>query len=190
MNPITLIVIAIGLAMDAFAVSVTEGAAMRGQGFGLGMAVKIAAFFGGFQAFMPVIGWMGGRGFSRIVSSWDHWLVFVLLTIIGGKMMYESVKLREIESGAKATGLLALLGLSLATSIDALAVGVSFAFLRIPIATPVVTIGFVTFVLSLAGVILGDRLSNIFGAKFEFVGGLFLIAMGVRILLQHLGYLA
>jgi putative Mn2+ efflux pump MntP len=181
----TVIVIAFGLAMDAFAVSVTSGIAIRR--LRIEHAVRIALFFGSFQAFMPLIGWLAGLGLRGFISQIDHWIAFGLLTLIGCRMIYEAAKLDPKKRKTDPLNTYILLLLAIATSVDALAVGISFAFLKVFIVTPVVIIGIVTFVLSLLGALAGNRLGQLFAKRIEIAGGLVLIGMGVRILIAHLG---
>ena len=184
MDLLTLIAIAVGLSMDAFAVSVASGIAIKH--LRIHHAVRIALFFGGFQAIMPLIGWLAGRSVSELISPWDHWVVFALLVFIGARMIYESFRM---DAAGKPTNLLniyVLLVLSVATSLDALAVGFSFAFLKVAIVMPVIIIGLVTFALSLVGVAVGGRLGHFFEKKIEAVGGLVLIAIGVKVLIDHI----
>lgn len=186
MDLITISLIAIGLAMDAFAVSIANGIAMKT--LRVRHALLIASFFGGFQAVMPVIGWLAGISLKEILSSIDHWIAFGLLSAVGIKMIYESFKIKEAEEEAQNLTIYLLLMLSIATSIDALAVGLSFAFLDISIFAPVLIIGIVTFVLSYLGVVIGNRFGHLFESKIEIVGGVVLIGIGLKILLEHLGY--
>lgn len=183
----SIILISIGLAMDAFAVSITNGITI--QCLKLKHAVKIAIFFGGFQALMPLIGWLAGIGLKQYVESFDHWIAFALLLFIGAKMIYEAIWIDEVEKKCDPLNLVVLLGLAIATSIDAMAVGVTFAFLHIAIITPAIIIGLITFGLSLAGVFIGNRLGDRLGSKMEILGGIILIGMGTKILMSHLGYL-
>lgn len=189
MKTLELLLIALGLSMDAFAVSVASGATMKR--LHLPHALKMALFFGGFQALMPVLGWLAGLGMKSFISGVDHWIAFGLLSAVGGKMLYESFKIREEEEcgGAKTcpfdTGTLTVL--AIATSIDALAVGLTFSVLAVSIITPVLVIGAVTFVMSVAGVKLGSTGGHFFEHKMEAAGGLILIAIGLKILLSHLG---
>jgi putative Mn2+ efflux pump MntP len=178
MDIISIIFIAFGLAMDAFAVSVTSGITIKQ--LKVRNALRIALFFGAFQAFMPVIGWLAGLSLRAIISSVDHWIAFGLLFFVGCKMIYESLKLESGERTVNPLDVSILLMLSVATSIDALAVGVSFAFLKVSIATPVVIIGVV------AGVYIGDRFGHFFDKKIEIAGGLILIGIGLKILIEHL----
>lgn len=180
----TILFIAFGLAMDALAVSITSGISIRRERFN--QALKIALFFGSFQAFMPFIGWLTGLRLRDLISGVDHWIAFGLLALIGGKMIYESVRVKASEKEPKPLSLLLLLALSVATSIDALAVGVSFAFLEISIATPVLVIGTVTFLLSFVGVFAGNKVGHFFENKIEIIGGLILISIGIKILIEHL----
>lgn len=183
MDIVSIIFIAVGLAMDAFAVSITSGIAIRK--LKVNHAVRIALFFGSFQAIMPVLGWLSGLTLKGFISSVDHWIAFGLLSFIGCKMIYESFK---VEEGDRTSPLNIgiLLILSIATSIDALAIGISFAFLGISIVTPVIVIGAITFVLSLSGVFIGNKFGHLFEKKVEVLGGLILISIGIKILLEHL----
>ena len=200
-----LLLIGIGLSMDAFAVAIAKGLGMRRVNWR--HAVVIALFFGGFQALMPAIGWAVGALFAAYVEAVDHWIAFVLLAFIGGKMLWDAFHEDE-EGGVGETNetdavdapadvpakgerldMRELLMLAIATSIDALAVGVSFAFLEVDIAPAVSLIGCTTFVISLIGVAIG----NFFGSRWEkpatIVGGIVLIVIGARILLEGLGIL-
>ncbi|MCK9308567.1 MAG: manganese efflux pump MntP family protein [Methanoculleus sp.] len=180
----TTLLIAVGLAMDAFAVSISGGATIR-EGRAR-YALIAGALFGGFQAGMPVLGWLGGVTLASFVGAYGPWIAFLLLALIGGKMIVEAVR-GDDEGGQFATGSMAtLLLLAVATSIDALAVGVTFAVLDTSIFWPAVTIGVVTFALSAAGVLIGSSLDRVFGRKVEILGGVILISIGLRILLEHL----
>lgn len=176
--------IALGLAMDAFAVSITSGLTI--QHLRIRHAVRIAFFFGAFQAVMPVAGWAAGLGIRNAITQIDHWIAFGLLSLIGGKMIYESLRMNPIEKRVDPLKISILLILSLATSIDALIVGVTFAILNVSIIRPIIIIGTITFVLSFVGVLVGDRLGHFFEKKIEIVGGLVLIGIGVKILIEHL----
>lgn len=183
-----LLLIAIGLSMDAFAVAVCKGLGMRGKRKGQGLL--LALFFGGFQALMPFLGWALGRQFERYITQVDHWIAFVLLLFIGGKMILDALRSAPEEASCEDTiDLRELLALSVATSIDALAIGVTFAFLQVQILPSVLTIGVTTFLLSLVGVLVGQ----LFGAKLmrkaQVAGGAILILIGLKILLEHLGVL-
>ena len=170
--------------MDAFAVSIGSGLCIKRVKNR--HALKIAFFFGAFQAVMPVLGWLAGRSLSSLVTHIDHWLAFVLLSFIGGKMIYEARKEQEDKKMLDPLKLHILLTLSVATSIDALAVGVTFAFLAVTIVTPIAVIGLVTFTLSFLGVHIGNRMGHFFEKKIEVLGGLILIGIGLKILIQHL----
>ena len=183
MDMITIIFIAFGLAMDSFAVSIISGITMKHLRIN---ALKTAIFFGAFQAVMPIIGWLAGLNLIDLISGVDHWIAFGLLSLIGCKMIYESSKMDSSEKEINLLNVYVLLILSVATSIDALAVGLSFAFLKISIATPIIAIGTVTFLLSLLGVIAGNRFGHLFEKKIEIVGGLILIGIGIKILVEHL----
>lgn len=179
-----IVLIAIGLSMDAFAVSITSGITV--QCLKIKHAFKIAFFFGAFQAIMPVLGWLAGIGLKSSVESIDHWIAFGLLTFIGLKMIYEAVWIKEIEKKCDPLNLIVLFGLAIATSIDALAVGITFAFIKVPIITPALIIGIITFTISLSGVYIGNRMGDRLGSKMEVIGGLILIGIGIKILLEHL----
>jgi putative Mn2+ efflux pump MntP len=181
---LSLILIAIGLSMDAFAVSITSGITI--QCLQIKHALRIAFFFGLFQALMPIVGWLSGIGLKSYVEAFDHWIAFSLLVFIGAKMIYEAVWIKEVEKKCDPLNLVVLLGLAVATSIDALAVGITFAFLKVSIITPAVLIGCITFVISLSGVFIGNKVGDKLGSKMEVIGGLILIGIGIKILLQHL----
>ena len=180
----TVMLIAVGLAMDCFAVSITNGITMRNTE--INYALKIAMFFGLFQAGMPIIGWLAGLGVIEFISSFDHWTAFGLLCVIGGKMIYESTKIEPKKKEAKIQSISVLLMLSIATSIDALAVGLSFAFLKVAIVIPIIVIGTMTFLLSFIGVFAGNKFGGFFGKRIETVSGLVLIGIGIKILAEHL----
>lgn len=176
--------IALGLAMDALAVSIAYGVGFKGVR--LLRALRIGLFFGTFQMIMPLAGWSLGATVSKIISRYDHWVAFGLLVFIGAKMIYEAIGAKHGKMISADLGLAELLLLSLATSIDAFAVGLSFAFLNVGIFVPVLIIGIVTFGLSFAGVYIAEKLGHFFENKIEIVGGLILIAIGIKILLDHL----
>lgn len=177
-----LFIIAIGLSMDAFAVSICKGLSVRTlkpKHAGL-----TAVWFGGFQALMPLIGYYLGVSFADFVSSVDHWIAFVLLGIIGGNMIKESFSKEDVDCNPDFS-VRTMFAMAVATSIDALAVGVSFAFLRVDIWMAVLFIGVITAVLSAGGVWLGNVFGSRFRSKAEFTGGFILMAMGLKILLEH-----
>lgn len=177
------ILIGLGLSMDAFAVSIASGVAIKD--LKISHAFRIALFFGGFQAIMPVFGWLSGLSLRDYIASFDHWVAFGLLFAIGAKMIYESFKLEEKENGKNPLNLYVLLILAIATSIDALAVGLSFAFLKVAIVAPVLIIGAITFVTSFCGVFIGDKMGHFFEKKIEIAGGLILIGIGIKIVIEH-----
>lgn len=184
-----LVVIAVGLAMDAFAVAVCKGLNMRK--INPKQTALIALFFGGFQAGMPLIGWFIGSRFAHYIESIDHWVTFVLLAIIGGKMIWESIKGDDEceECGEPKLDLKELTALAIATSIDALAVGVAFAleYERNEVFVAVALIGIITAALSAIGVFIGHNFGAKYKNKAEFAGGLVLVLMGVKFLLEGLG---
>lgn len=180
----TTLLIAVGLAMDAFAVSISGGAAVREER--VRWALIIGALFGGFQAAMPVIGWLGGVGLASFTAAYAPWIAFLLLALIGGKMIVEAVREGGESVRFQNGGAAVLLLLAVATSIDALAVGITFAVLDTPILWPAITIGAVTFGLSAAGVLVGSSFGRVLGRKAEILGGVILVGIGLRILLEHL----
>lgn len=186
MGLIELFLIAVGLSMDAFAVSVCKGLAMPRCTFK--KAAIVGLWFGGFQALMPAIGYILGAQFQETIASIDHWIAFVLLALIGGNMIHEALDNDEEEADAS-LDVKTMFLLAVATSIDALAIGITFAFLKVNIIPAVCFIGIVTFIISFAGVKIG----NVFGARYknkaEIVGGVILILLGLKILLEHLGFL-
>ena len=186
MGLIELFLIAVVLSMEAFAVSVCKGLAMPKCTFK--KAAIVGLWFGGFQALMPAIGYILGAQFQEAIASIDHWIAFVLLALIGGNMIHEALDNDEEEADAS-LDVKTMFLLAVATSIDALAIGITFAFLKVNIIPAVCFIGIVTFIISFAGVKIG----NVFGARYknkaEIVGGIILILLGLKILLEHLGFL-
>ncbi len=162
MSFFTNFLLGLGLSMDAFAVSMSSGTTIRS--FRLTDALKLAFFFGGFQAFMPVLGWLGGSAVSGFVSDYAPWIAFLLLAFIGGKMIYEAIY-GDPDGKVNSLNYSMLLMLAIATSIDAFAVGISFAFLNTPILEPVIIIGCVTFFMSFCGAILGYRICHFLSMK-------------------------
>lgn len=189
MGMIELTLIAIGLSMDAFAVSICKGLGMTRLNYK--NASIIALFFGGFQALMPLIGWFLGSRFQVYISSFDHLIAFVLLAFIGGKMIIESHKKQdEACRNCDVLNLRELLVLAVATSIDALAVGITLAIMpNTNIWTSILLIGIITFVLSVVGVMAGHKFGSKWGKKAEFAGGLILVFIGCKILVEHMGWL-
>ena len=184
MKTLEVMLIAFGLAMDAFAVAVASGATMKE--LNVRHALKMALFFGAFQTFMPVIGWFAGVGMKSYISGWDHWLAFGLLAFVGGKMILEGLELKGERNSCRPFDTGTLLVLSVATSIDALAVGITFSVLGVSILMPVLVIGLVTFLLSAAGVRIGVSGGHFCENRIGILGGVILLAIGVKILLTHL----
>lgn len=202
MDTLSIVLIAIGLSMDAFAVSVTNGIIIKD--IRMGHALKIGLYFGAFQAFMPIIGWLAGSRFEEYIISIDHWIAFVMLVFIGGKMIWEAYGAEKDEIGTveemcevavsnqntvcqDPLRIGRLIVLAVATSIDALAVGISFAFLRVSIIKSAALIGLITFAICFAGVYAGNKCGCLLKRKAEIVGGLILICIGLKILIEHLG---
>ena len=190
MGFLELALIGVGLSMDAFAVSICKGLSMRKVD--KKYMLVLAAFFGRFQALMPTLGWFLGSQFQTYITAIDHWIAFILLTLIGGKMILDVINEKgENEEvcpdDSVRIDLKEFFLLAVATSIDALAVGITFAFLQVKLASSVTIIGCITFCFTIAGVLIG----NVFGTKFKdkatILGGVILIAIGVKILLEHLG---
>ena len=185
MSFLEILLVSFGVAMDAFAVSVSAGVAAKK--IKLRQALLMGAFFGGFQVLMPLIGWCGGNACKQLVESFADWAAFTLLVLVGGKMIYEACgKKAEGEEPADPFKLKILFILALATSIDALAVGVTFSFVNVPLLLSVSMMGLVTFIASVAGVYIGELFGHLFERKFEFAGGLVIILIGVKILIEHL----
>jgi len=182
MDAITLFAVAISLALDAFSVSIASGIETKNQK--RSVALKMATSFGAFQAFMPLIGWFAGLELLDLISGVDHWAAFIILGVIGCKMIYEAFK--QEKPHKKPLNLYTLLILSVATSIDALAAGLSLAFLKISILMAIAVIGTVTFALSFFGASFGNKLGNTFSNKVGVVGGLILIGIGTKIVIEHL----
>ena len=183
MSFITIIILAVGLGVDAFSVAIGIGASNDKKSWA--PVLRLAAAFGIFQFIMPIIGWLAGLTVVEIIASFDHWIAFSLLTLVGGKMIWEGFEKESDVGKADQTRGWPLLLLSIATSIDALAVGFSFSILKNPILFPAVIIGIVSFVMTTVGMIFGKVLAKLFGKKVEIFGGLVLIAIGVKILIDH-----
>lgn len=187
MSFIELFLVAVGLSMDAFAVSICKGLATPKTN--VKQMATAGIWFGGFQAIMPLIGFLLGAAFANVITSYDHWIAFVLLAFIGGNMIRESLAkdCDSCENAGDSFGVKTMFVMAVATSIDALAVGVTFAFLKVNIVAAVCLIGVTTFLFSFAGVKIG----NVFGSKYEkkaeLAGGVILICIGLKILLEHLG---
>lgn len=188
MNFGAILLLSLGLAMDATAVAAARGLAARD--LRARHAVLVALYFGGFQGLMPVLGWFVGRRLGPLVQAWDHWIAFVLLSGIGGKMLWEARGAPDADDAPRDDGTLfahkVMVVLAVATSIDALSVGVTLPMLRAPVVTTAVTIGVVTAVLSAAGLYAGRRFGAALGKRLDVVGGLVLIGLGAKILVDHL----
>ena len=181
-----IILVALGLSMDAFAVSITLGLSAADGRPTMRQALLTGAYFGLFQAFMPVVGYLAGAHFADRIETIDHWVAFVLLGAIGAKMIRDSFSREEEKPERSPFRPANLLTLAVATSIDALAVGVTFAFLRIDIVTAVIIIGVTTFALSMIGVKIGSVAGMRFRSKAELFGGIVLVVIGAKILIEHL----
>jgi putative Mn2+ efflux pump MntP len=186
MGLLELFMIAIGLSMDAFAVALCKGLCMEKLNFR--HSVIIGIFFGGFQAGMPLIGWLLGHRFEKYITAFDHWIAFILLSFIGGSMIIEALKAdnKIVECNNNQLHIKELFLLATATSIDALAVGITFAFLGVSILPSITIIGTTTFVLSAIGVVMGNKFGVKYKRKAEVAGGVVLILIGVKILFEHL----
>ncbi|MGN6713151.1 manganese efflux pump MntP [Anaerocolumna jejuensis] len=194
MNLAELLILAIGLAMDAFAVAVCKGLSVKK--ISVKHPVIVGLYFGVFQAVMPMIGYFLGKQFSDKINAIDHWVAFILLGIIGANMIKGSIKeekedecvsCKEVDNSLNVKEMLVL---SVATSIDALAVGITFAFLKVNILMAASFIGVVTFLISAAGVMIGNIFGGKLKSKAEMAGGIILVCLGTKILLQHLGILS
>ena len=185
MNLFEIILIGIGLSMDAFAVSICKGLSINKINYK--NTIIIALYFGIFQALMPLIGYFLGTTFQEFISSIDHWIAFFLLAIIGGNMIKESFD-NESKTANDKIDFKTMLFLAIATSIDALAVGITLAVLQINITFAVSIIGMITFIISILGVKIGNKFGNIFQNKTKLLGGIILILIGLKILFEHLGY--
>lgn len=180
----TLILIALGLNFDTFAVSISTGLVANNIKFW--QATKVAVTLAIFQALMPVLGWFIGSQLKSFISNYDHWLAFGLLTIVGIKMIIESQKKEEKRINLNPFKSFVIVGMAVATSIDALIVGVSFAFINVNILLSVGVIGFTTYILAMLGLLFGKKAGQWFGGRIEILGGVILIAIGLKILIEHL----
>lgn len=188
---ITVFLTGVALSMDAFAVAICKGLKMQKLNYKqMGL---IALFFGGFQALMPFIGWMLGHSFKDYIESFDHWVAFALLVFIGGKMIYEAFNGDDEDDDCSCFDIKELLVMAIATSIDAMAVGIAFAIDGIDtlasILVAILIIGVTTFILSAVGVFIGHKFGAVYKSKAELAGGIILILIGAKILLEHLGIL-
>ena len=186
MGLLELFILAVGLSMDAFAVSVCKGLAM--PKITVKKAAVVGIWFGGFQALMPALEYLLGSQFKDSITAIDHWIAFILLGIIGGNMIREACS-GECENESDSLDIKTMFLLAVATSIDALAVGITFAFLKVNIAAAVSFIGITTFIISAAGVKIGNIFGTKYKSKAELAGGIILILLGLKILLEHLGIL-
>lgn len=184
MSIIEIALIGVGLAMDAFAVSICKGLAMRRMNYK--KAIIIAAFFGVFQALMPALGYVLGTTFANKIAAIDHWIAFILLALIGANMIKEALSSDDDECQDDSLRLGDLIMLSIATSIDALAVGITFAFFNVSFLLSVSMIGIITFIICVIGVKVGNVFGEKYKSKAELAGGLILIVMGAKILIDHL----
>lgn len=187
MDIISLLLLAVGLSMDAFAVSVCKGLALKKVS--LRHMCIVGAWFGGFQALMPSLGYLLGSRFEQYITAIDHWIAFVLLVLIGANMIREALSKEEAEEANASLAFKTMLLMAVATSIDALAVGITFAFLSVHIVPAALTIGATTFLLSAAGVKVGSVFGLRYKKRAEIAGGVILCMLGVKILLEHLGVL-
>ena len=184
MELISIIFLALGLSVDSFAASVCSGLAVKKIHFL--QAVKIAFFLALFQGGMPIIGWLTGWELKDLIKDFDHWIAFILLAGMGGKMIYESITSKEKDCSFNPLKILVLLGISIATSIDALVIGLSLALVDVIIWFPAIVIAVVTFIVSMLGILLGKKIGSKMSKKFEILGGIVLILIGLRILIEHL----
>jgi len=176
------VIIGIGLAMDCFAVSLAAGCSQRISR--LKVALVLGAFFGVFQTGMTLGGWLLGSGFAGVISAFDHWVAGILLFVIGGKMLFEGIHKEEQDVPRDILHLVPITILAIATSIDALAVGISFAFLAVPPILPAIIIGIIATVFSVTGVFAGGKIGCLFGKRVDILGGIILILIGIRVILQ------
>jgi putative Mn2+ efflux pump MntP len=183
MDIISIILIAIGLSMDSFAVSITNGLTIRELNLKKNLIISFSLAI--FQALMPLIGWFAGIGIEKYIKEFDHWIAFILLSFIGIKMVYEGINKNDNTEGSE-LNFLTLIGQSFATSIDAFAIGISFALLNLSIVTPILIIGVITFGFSLIGLRLGKYFGKRIGKSVEIFGGLVLFGIGIKILIEHI----
>lgn len=187
MDFISTLLIAIALAMDAFSVSLTKGFTLKK--ITKSQVLWFGIFFGGFQALMPVLGWLGGIQLEWLITTFAPWIAFILLLLIGSNMIRESFSNEEEEEDSDKFSFKELTLLAIATSIDAFAVGITYAVLKTDILIPIIMIGVTAFIFTIIGLYLGKKIGNYFGDKFEILGGVILILLGVKILLEGLGIL-
>jgi manganese efflux pump family protein len=179
----TILLVSIGLGMDALAVAIATSIILKDPSWR--SSVRLSFHFGLFQAFMPVLGWLAGSTFEELIRDWDHWVAFGLLSVVGGRAIYSALRQDKEKAPADPTKGFSLVLLSVATSIDALAVGLSLAMLQVPIFSTVLVIGLVAAIMTLLGMRYGKRLGEVFGQRMEVVGGLVLLVIGFKILIEH-----
>ena len=184
MDIVTLLVIASALSMDALSVSIANGIII--PSLKLQQAMLISFSFGFFQSIMPVIGWFVGKTFAEYIQKYDHWIAFALLASVGLKMIHEAYTQSDENTCKNCLQPKILLLMSLATSIDALAIGISFSILKTDILFPAIIIGLVTFLICLAGITIAHKIGSFFGKKMEYAGGIILIAIGIKIVIEHI----
>jgi Predicted membrane protein len=184
MDLITIFLLAVGLSVDAFSVAIGIGAAKVKKSWP--PVLRMASAFGAFQFIMPIIGWLAGLTIANIIAGYDHWIAFALLAYVGSKMIWDALRREEEKETNDQTKGLPLLLLSIATSIDALAVGFSFSLLKTDIILPALIIGVVCFLMTATGMLFGKGLARIFGKKVGIFGGVVLIVIGVKILIDHM----
>jgi len=183
MDIISITLIAIGLSMDSFAVSLTNGLTIKT--LNVKQILIISFVMAMFQALMPLVGWFAGIGFEKYIKEFDHWVAFILLSFIGVKMIYEGLKKNDVEKNTELK-IFTIIGQSFATSIDAFAVGISFAFFNFSIIKPILIIGLVTFIFSIIGLQVGKYFGKKIGRYVEVLGGVMLTSIGLKILIEHL----
>ena len=184
MEILTIILIAISLSFDTFAVSISSGLVLKKIDFY--NATKIAVTLAVFQAVMPLIGWLAGSGIKSYAESFDHWIAFGILGLLGGKMIYESFKTDPEDRSFNPLDIKVMIGMAIATSIDALVVGFSFALLNYKILFSIAIIGVVTYIVAMLGMLFGKNIGSRIGRRMEVLGGLMLIIIGLKILFEHL----
>lgn len=186
MGIVEIILLSIGLGMDAFAVAICKGITMKKMNWK--KAFIIGLYFGGFQALMPILGYFLGTTFENVIINLDHWVAFILLGIIGGNMIKESFS-KECDNFDDDVSFKTMILLAIATSIDALAIGITFAFLKVDLIFAISIIGIITFILSIIGTKIGNKFGDKYEKKAELIGGIILILLGTKILLEHIGVL-
>ncbi len=184
MDFLSIIIIAIGLSIDSFAVSVSNG--FSKHKLKLEQNLLIALSFTTFQALMPLLGWLLGKSFADNIKAADHWIAFILLSFIGAKMIYESFQKDKNVNSSKSLNILTVIVQSVATSIDALIIGISFAFIKVNITVSIIIIAVVTFIFSVSGFFIGKKFGKKYSKKAEIIGGIILILIGIKILIEHL----